>query len=91
MQIVILAAGVGSRFITESDSNGEYLKPKPLINVLGKPIIEWTTRSLPYIPHNSTPRVIQGEGDAININRIHFAVLKQHVLKYKIDEEIRNI
>ncbi len=42
-------AGKGSRFINESDKNPDYKNPKPFINVLGKPMIEWALESLPFV------------------------------------------
>jgi NDP-sugar pyrophosphorylase family protein len=46
MNILILMAGAGSRF-----EQVGYPLPKPLIEVNDKHIIEWTTRSLPFIDH----------------------------------------
>lgn len=39
-------AGKGSRFLDVADLNPEYKKPKPLINVKGKPMIAWAIESL---------------------------------------------
>lgn len=39
-------AGRGSRFLDAADTNPEYKKPKPLINVKGKPMIVWAIESL---------------------------------------------
>lgn len=46
MKIVIPMAGKGSRFLDATDSNPEYRKPKPLINIKGKPMIVWAIESL---------------------------------------------
>lgn len=46
MKIVIPMAGKGSRFLDVADSNPEYKKPKPLISVLGKPMVVWAIDSL---------------------------------------------
>ncbi len=46
MKIVIPMAGRGSRFLDAQDSNPEYKKPKPLINIKGKPMIVWAIDSL---------------------------------------------
>lgn len=46
MKIVIPMAGKGSRFLNEVNSNPEYKKPKPLINIKGKPMILWAIDSL---------------------------------------------
>jgi UDP-N-acetylglucosamine diphosphorylase / glucose-1-phosphate thymidylyltransferase / UDP-N-acetylgalactosamine diphosphorylase / glucosamine-1-phosphate N-acetyltransferase / galactosamine-1-phosphate N-acetyltransferase len=46
MKIIVPMAGRGSRFVRSADINPEYKKPKPLINVLGKPMIVWAMESL---------------------------------------------
>lgn len=46
MKIVVPMAGKGSRFLDVADSNPEYKKPKPLINVKGKPMAVWAIESL---------------------------------------------
>lgn len=42
--VVIPMAGLGSRF-----KNAGYSKPKPLIDVLGKPMIEWAVQSFDFL------------------------------------------
>lgn len=49
MKIVIPMAGKGSRFLDAADTNPEYKKPKPLINIKGKPMISWAVESLPFV------------------------------------------
>lgn len=46
MKIVIPMAGKGSRFLDAANSNPEYKKPKPLINIKGKPMVVWAIESL---------------------------------------------
>lgn len=46
MKIVVPMAGKGSRFLDASNSNPEYKKPKPLINIKGKPMVVWAVESL---------------------------------------------
>lgn len=46
MKIVIPMAGKGSRFLDAVKSNPEYKKPKPLINIKGKPMVAWALDSL---------------------------------------------
>lgn len=46
MKIVIPMAGRGSRFADVAHLNPEYKKPKPLINIKGKPMIVWAIESL---------------------------------------------
>lgn len=46
MKAVFPMAGKGSRFLDAAPSNPEYKKPKPLINIKGKPMIVWAIESL---------------------------------------------
>ena len=75
MNILIPMAGRGSRFLQESHKNAEYSKPKPLINIAGSTMIEWALSSL---PHRKEDKLI-------------FLVLKEHIEKFKIDEQLRKI
>lgn len=72
MNVLVLMAGKGQRFINEG-----YTVPKPLIQVNHKPIVQWTTESCPYIKHG-------GEEQTTNVH-LYFAVLREH-LKYGLDE-----
>ncbi len=53
MTIVVPMAGRGSRFLEEKYLNPEYSRPKPLINIKGKPMVQWALESLPFLhlPH----------------------------------------
>ncbi len=75
MNILIPMAGRGSRFLQESHKNPEYAKPKPLINIAGRTMIEWALSSIPIKKDD----------------RLIFLVLKEHVENFKIDEEIKKI
>jgi NDP-sugar pyrophosphorylase family protein len=75
MKIIIPMAGLGSRFQNASENNQEYKKPKPLINVKGKPMIEWATGSLPFFD----------EAGKI------FIILKKHNEEHQIEEKLREI
>lgn len=66
MNILVLMAGRGQRFRDKG-----YDKPKPLIEVNGKTILQWTTESCPYIRHDG-----KGQSDYI---KLHFAVLQEHL------------
>ncbi len=66
MNILVLMAGRGQRFVNEG-----YVKPKPLIEVNGKTILQWTTESCPYIKHG-------GRNQDEHI-KLHFAVLQEHL------------
>jgi NDP-sugar pyrophosphorylase family protein len=73
MNILVPMAGRGSRFLNESHLNPEYKKPKPIINILGKTMIEWALSSLP----------IQRNDQMI------FLVLKEHVDNAQIDNVLK--
>lgn len=66
MNILVLMAGKGERFSSQG-----YEKPKPLIEVNGKTILQWTTESCPYIRHDGT-----GQDDTLHL---HFAVRQEHL------------
>lgn len=69
-------AGAGSRF-----EQVGYPLPKPLIEVNDKHIIEWTTRSLPFIDHyNSASK-----------QKIIFAIRKQDEENFQITERLKKI
>jgi len=75
MNILIPMAGRGSRFLQESNKNPEYAKPKPLINIGGRTMIEWALSSLPYKKDD----------------QLIFLVLKEHIEKFKIDLELKKM
>lgn len=82
MKIVIPIAGRGSRFHAEADKNPEYKKPKPLINIKGKPMVMWALESLPFVdlPHRpATTDDIQ-----VSMKDIIFICLEEHQKQYKI-------
>lgn len=66
MNILILMAGNGNRFTEKG-----YNVPKPLIEVNGKTILQWTTESCPYIKHDCSEQ-------NSNVN-LYFAVLTKHL------------
>lgn len=63
-------AGAGARFKREASRNKDYAWPKPLIPLRGRPIIEWTTRSLPLIRHRG-----ETAAGAVPDTKLHFAIL----------------
>lgn len=75
INILIPMAGRGSRFLQEAQRNPEYAKPKPMINIGGHAMVEWALSSLPLIKDY----------------QLIFLVLKEHVEKHKIDEDLRRI
>jgi NDP-sugar pyrophosphorylase family protein len=66
MNVLVLMAGKGQRFVKEG-----YATPKPLIEVNGKTILQWTTESCPYIKHDGRSQY--------NDVKLHFAVLQEHL------------
>jgi NDP-sugar pyrophosphorylase family protein len=68
MNVLILMAGDGKRF-TDAGIN----TPKPLIEVNGKPILEWTTRSLPFIKH-----IDEDHSMSIAPENLYFAIRQEH-------------
>lgn len=70
MQIVVPAAGRGSRFLAQG-----YKGPKPLLSVLGKPLIKWSTDGL------------RGIGQAQFI----FLILQEHIREYDLDQQLQRL
>lgn len=75
MNILIPMAGRGSRFLTASDKNPEYARPKPIIRIAGRTMVEWALSSLPIRKDDT----------------LIFLVLKEHVEQARIDEVLREI
>lgn len=70
MNIVMPIAGRGSRFLAKGITT-----PKPLIRVLGKPMVKWAVDSLPFAKPSD----------------LIFILRKEHVDNYRIDEKLREI
>ena len=70
INIVIPMAGAGSRF-----ADAGYELPKPLINVSGRPMIEWVVENIiPSMPH-----------------KFIFIVQREHCEKYNLDYKLKAI
>lgn len=78
MNILILMAGEGKRF-----SDVGVAMPKPLVEVNGKTILEWTTRSIPFIKHYGE------EGDHFPSNQLYFAVRESHEQEYNLTNRLK--
>lgn len=79
MKILIVMAGDGKRFV-----DAGYKTIKPLIEVKNKTILEWTTRSLPFIKH-------YGES-TVNINyELAFAIRTEHEKIYNLSNKLKEI
>ena len=72
-------AGEGVRF---KDAN--FSTPKPLIEVKGKTILEWTTKSLPFIKHN-------GESEINLPYSLTFAIRSEHDQGKKLSRKLKAI
>lgn len=70
-------AGKGSRFLDAADSNPEYRKPKPLINVKGKPMIIWAIDSL--------------KAFSLNPEDLIFICRQDHEDEYKISQSLKDL
>ena len=71
MNIVIPMAGAGSRFAKEG-----YTTPKPLIDILGKPMIQWALESLRF------------ENFDIDVTLI---CQKKHIEQYDLDNKLTSV
>ena len=79
MNIVVLMAGDGSRF-----KEIGYPIPKPFIEVGDKHILEWTTRSLPFIKH-------YGQSDVEKTYNLTFAVRSEHEKTFEVTPRLKKI
>lgn len=75
MKYIFPIGGKGKRFLEKADINKEFLKPKPLINILGKPMVKWAVESF---SHLSPKEMI-------------FSVMQEHIDKFKIDKKLKKI
>ncbi len=79
MNIVVLMAGEGSRF-----KEIGYPLPKPFIEVGDKHILEWTTKSLPFIKHYGKSKI------DIPYN-LTFAIRTEHEDQFQIISRLKKI
>lgn len=68
MNVLVLLAGEGKRFTDVGITT-----PKPLIQINGRSILEWTTRSLPIIQHH-----LESIDTPIRPNQMYFAIREEH-------------
>lgn len=81
-------AGLGTRFQKASDTNPEYKKPKPFINVKGYPMIRWALASLPFVRMNNEPETAE---KFVSPKDLIFVILKAHDDEYRIAEQLKEI
>lgn len=73
VNIVIPMAGRGSRFVKAG-----YEKPKPLIDVLGEPMINWAMKSFDFL-------------DSVPKYKLIFIILREHDEKYQLEKELKKL
>lgn len=80
-------AGLGSRFLSKAHSNREYLKPKPLIRVLGRPLIWWAAESLSFFGDKSISSgdLLVGHEDCV------FVVRRDHEENFSMTAALEKI
>lgn len=83
MKIIIPMAGLGSRFQKAADTNEEYKKPKPFINVRGIPMVRWATGSLPFL-HTS-------HGNPLKDSDLIFIIRKEHNDEHNLEKKLREL
>lgn len=88
MKLVIPMAGLGTRFAKVADTNEEYKKPKPFINVKGHPMVRWATGSLPFVEH---PGQSLSTDLKIQPKDIVFIILKEHDDQHQIEKQLKGI
>jgi len=88
MKIIVPMAGRGSRFQAVADQNPEYKKPKPLINVKGKPMIEWAMESLPFLDLPKRPAQTEMK---VSPKDLVFISLEQQQKDYDITGLLKNL
>lgn len=71
--ILIPMAGIGSRF-----AKAGFDKPKPLIDVLGSPMVSWAMKSFDFL-------------DRLKNYQIIFVILEEHNAMYKLEDKLKEI
>lgn len=88
MKIIVPMAGRGSRFQKVADQNPEYKKPKPLINVKGKPMIEWAMESLTFLDLPKRPSQTEFK---VTPKDLIFISLQNQQEEYKIVDLLKQV
>ena len=79
MKIVILAGGFGTRISEESQ-----FKPKPMIEIGGKPILWHIMKEYSYYGYNDYQEILDTYGKTMNAE-IGYQVLYQKVVEFVCD------
>lgn len=88
MKIVFPMAGRGSRFLELANVIPEYAKPKPLINVLGKPMVAWAVESLPFVNLPNRPAKTKLK---VQPEDIVFICRRDHEDDFQISEKLKKL
>lgn len=88
MKIVVPMAGKGSRFLSAVDQNPEYSRPKPLINIKGKPMICWALESLPFM--NTPGRQVETE-KKVDAKDLILICRQDHEDDFRISDQLRKL
>ncbi len=70
INVVIPMAGLGSRF-----TKAGFTTPKPLIDVLGQPMVKWAVDSLSFLPKQPVQLI--------------FIILREHEVQYELSKQLR--
>lgn len=88
MKLVVPMAGRGSRFAVNADKNLEFLKPKPFISVLGKPMIMWALESFPFVDLPTRPAYTKFK---VLPRDLIFISLEEQEKKFGITQKLRDL
>lgn len=73
INILIPMAGAGKRF-----REAGFKKPKPLIDVLGEPMVKWALKSVDFL-------------EKVKNYQLIFVILKEHDEEYNLEKELKKI
>lgn len=85
MKIVVPMAGKGSRFLALADKVKEYAYPKPMIPVLGKPMVKWAMES-----YKTFLQLDRREDKEVKLKDLIFICLKEHEDRFSISKFLIN-
>lgn len=81
-------AGRGSRFVKHANENPEYLLPKPIIKIKGKPMILWALESLPFAHLPQRPAQTEF---IVEPKDMIFISLEEQKKKFDIENKMKEI
>lgn len=87
MKIVIPMAGRGHRFAELAGSVNNYALPKPMIQVINKPMIQWAVESFrPFLQLSASET-----GKPVKFKDLIFVCLREHEEEFQISRFLKNI